>query len=468
MLFAVGGVVEFDGVVVVGEDDAGGWVWRGGEGGGGVEFELEVAAGGKLAVGTELEFELALGGGEEDVAVAAGVDVHIFEHGVECFVQGRQEEVAARAEISEAVDDENAVCAEQASHFGKGLTSHQMGRGGIAQERVENNSVVVFLRFVDVKTAVTNVDVRGGGIEVEVSFGERNDGGIDFDDIDADAFAGEFAGDDADAHADAEGVLEVGGVAPGEFVEHVGEEGEADFGLRIVGVLDEEIVEVIAAVGGFVVEDLEFAEVGIAAVEAGHVVKLVSQAIVDGPRACESKGSEENDCEADSPRRGAIGNQVNARKQQEHAGGDEHCGGVWQEWEEDVADENGSLHTAEGADGGEASDLAADDLDRLSQHANDERAGGGEERQRHEKQKQGGEEGAFGEIQIQAGVSNFFTRDNAEGEVNGGGGDAIIQTVQGRGTIDEPAAEVISQSERDQCDCDLCSPNEMRRANVRR
>lgn len=88
MLFAVGGVVEFDGVVVVGEDDASGGVWRGSEGGGGVEFELEIAAGRELAVGAELEFEFALGSGEEDVAVAAGVDIHIFEHGVECFVQG--------------------------------------------------------------------------------------------------------------------------------------------------------------------------------------------------------------------------------------------------------------------------------------------------------------------------------------------------------------------------------------------
>ena len=65
-----------------------------------------------MEVGTELEFEFALGGGKEDVAVAAGVDVHVFKHVVKCFVQGGQEVVAARGEVTEAVDDENAVCAE--------------------------------------------------------------------------------------------------------------------------------------------------------------------------------------------------------------------------------------------------------------------------------------------------------------------------------------------------------------------
>lgn len=344
-----------------------------------------------------------------------------------------------------------------------------MGRGRIAQERVENNCVVVFLRFVDVKSAIANGDVRGGGIEVEKFFGDWNDGGIDFDDIDADAFADEFAWDDADAHADAECVLEIGGVTPGEFVEHVGEEREADFGLWIVGVLDEEIVEVVAAVGGFVVENLEFAKVGIAAIEAGHVVKLVAQAIVNRPGAGENEDSEKENGEIDSAARGrAIWYEVNARKQQQDAGSDEHGGRVRQKWEQNVADENGAGDAAERADGGEASDLAADDLDRLSQHANDERAGCGEKRERHKKQKHGGEKGAFGQIQIQAGVSHFFTRDNAEGEVNGGGGDANIEAMKGRGAIDQPAAEVISQRERDQCDSDLSGPNKVRRPNVRR
>src|SRR6476619_7620523 len=104
-----------------------------------------------------------------------------------------------------------------------------MRRRRIAQERVENNCVVVFLRFVDVKAAVANGDVHSGGIEVEKFLRHGNDGGIDFDDIDVNAFASEFAGDDADAHADAKGVLELRIVAPGQLVKHVREKREADF-----------------------------------------------------------------------------------------------------------------------------------------------------------------------------------------------------------------------------------------------
>ena len=47
----------------------------------------------------------------------------------------------------------------------------------------------MFLRFVDVKTAVANGDVHCGGIEVEESVGDRNDGGVDFDDVGVDAVA---------------------------------------------------------------------------------------------------------------------------------------------------------------------------------------------------------------------------------------------------------------------------------------
>ena len=57
----------------------------------------------------------------------------------------------------------------------------------------------------------------------------------------------------------------------------------------------------------------------------------------------------------------------------------------FEEMATDVTDEDGARDTAERADGGEASDLAADAFDRLSENANDEWAGRGEKGKRNEK-----------------------------------------------------------------------------------
>ena len=342
-----------------------------------------------------------------------------------------------------------------------------MGGRGIAEESVENNCVVFFLRFVDVETSVANGDVAGGSVEVEVFLGDGNDGGIDFDDVSLDALFGERAGNNADAAADAEDVFERGLVAPREFVEHVGEEGKARFGFGVVGVLDEEIVEVIAASAGFEFEDLDLAEVGVAHEEAVHAVEFGIPFCIEG-RAAKKRGAA-NEAEEDQGCFGAIPNdEIKGGESEEDAGGGIHGGRIGEHGQQYVTDQDGSEDAAQGADGGEATDLAADAFDRLGQHAHQEWAGGGEQCEWNQKQEEGGKKRAESEIVIEKCVSDFLGGEDGDRQIKSGGGDAFEEAFESHRAIDEPAAEVISERERNERDGDLGGPDEVRRADVGR
>src|SRR5205085_2498407 len=121
---------------------------------------------------------------------------------------------------------------------------------------------VVFGRggFVHKVAAIAKTNVELFRIEVKVVGGDRHDGGVDFDDVDARAFLGKLSGDDAHSEADAEDVGDGGSIGAGEVVQHVSEHAEAFLVGDLVGVLQQVIVKIKAALALALLQNLEHAE----------------------------------------------------------------------------------------------------------------------------------------------------------------------------------------------------------------
>ena len=100
--------------------------------------------------------------------------------------------------------------------------------------------------------------------QVEEADGHGHHGGVDLHHVHARALAGELHRHDADAQADAEHVVDVGGVGPRQARERVGESGDAELAVRVVGVLDQAVVQVEPVAAVAPVHHLEHAEVRVA------------------------------------------------------------------------------------------------------------------------------------------------------------------------------------------------------------
>src|SRR5262245_44832512 len=109
--------------------------------------------------------------------------------------------------------------------------------------------------------SVVDGDMDAIGFEIKELNRDGNDRGVDFDDVDVGAAAGKFHGDDADAHADAEHVVDVGGVSPGEAGKHEGERGTALFANGVVGVLGQVIIGIQSERAVGTIEYLDFTKV---------------------------------------------------------------------------------------------------------------------------------------------------------------------------------------------------------------
>ena len=203
-------------------------------------------------------------GDEEDAAVPAGVRPHRLEDGLQGPVQGGGEEVLALFQVAKAIDDQRPAGAQHAPDGGEGFARQQMRGGGVAQERVEDDGVILLAAAVQEMASVVQRQVELVGLQVEEANGHRHHGGVDFHHVHARALAGELHRHDAHAQADAEHVVDVGGVGPRQSRERVGEMGDALLPLRIVGVLDQAVVQVETAAAVAPVNDLEQAEVGVA------------------------------------------------------------------------------------------------------------------------------------------------------------------------------------------------------------
>src|SRR6185295_8541766 len=93
------------------------------------------------------------------------------------------EEVMSKFQICEGVDDQRPVGAEGTAHRGERLPGHQMRGAGIAQEGVENNSVVFATAFIKIIAPVAKDDVQLLWLKVEVLRRARNHCRVDLHDV---------------------------------------------------------------------------------------------------------------------------------------------------------------------------------------------------------------------------------------------------------------------------------------------
>src|SRR5438874_11549983 len=98
------------------------------------------------------------------------------------------------------------------------------------------------------------------GIEIKEFDRDRHDCGIDLDNIDAPPAPGEIHRYDSDAQADAEHVINVGGITARQSGEHIRELRAAFFLDRIVGVLGEQIVQIKTMLAVLPIQNLKLAE----------------------------------------------------------------------------------------------------------------------------------------------------------------------------------------------------------------
>src|SRR5688572_23178315 len=137
--------------------------------------------------------------------------------------------------------------------------------------------------------------------------------------------------------------------------------------------------------------------------------------------------------------------EIKARRGEQNSRGDVHGDGVGQERNDSVTDDHGSEDAAERADGGETPNLAAYTLKRNGEDANQEWTDRRQKGQGNEKQGRGSEQGAQGQIHSQESVGDFFDDQDAQAQIDCSRGNAVIETIQAGRTIDEPAAEIITE-----------------------
>src|ERR1051326_2326651 len=247
--FAVGGVVELDGVVVVGEHAAmvGVRVNQTGIGGFGVGQDSGVNV--CEVRGMDESQSRVVGGDEEHAAVAVGMNPDAGEDRLQGFAQGGGEEIAAWLEEAEGVTDKGAAGAEDATDGSERFFRQKMRGGGVAEKSIEDDGIVLLAAAIEEVASISDREMDLVRLKVEEAGAYRHDGGIDFDYVHAGALASEVHRHDAHTETDAEHVGDVGGVGPGQAGEHVSELGDALLARGIVGVLGEEIVEIITGLG---------------------------------------------------------------------------------------------------------------------------------------------------------------------------------------------------------------------------
>ena len=153
---------------------------------------------------------------------------------------------------------------EHVTHRCEGFAGHQMRWRGIAQKRIKHHGVILPFGFIEKLATVPDGQLQSIRFAAKELLGHGDHGRVDLHDIDASAVAGQVHRHNADAHADAERVIDLGRVTLSQSMQHIAEEGQALFGGRVVGVLNQVIVEIKAPPTAVGLNDLEPSEIGIA------------------------------------------------------------------------------------------------------------------------------------------------------------------------------------------------------------
>src|SRR5580765_6196930 len=109
---------------------------------------------------------------------------------------------------------------------------------------------------IEVMARIVQRQMDQVGLQIEKSGRNWDNGRVDLNHIHSRALVREIHGHNAHAEADAENILNVGGISAGQAGQHVSKRRLALPGGRVVGVLDEIVIEVEAAAALAAVQDL--------------------------------------------------------------------------------------------------------------------------------------------------------------------------------------------------------------------
>ena len=177
----------------------------------------------------------------------------------------------------------------------------------------------------------------------------------------------------AHAQADAQRAVNLPCVRARQVVQHVGEECDALFCPGIVDVLGQKIVQIKSARAAFVIDDLQQAEIRVAAETLDELRRMA------GAVAADAGESEQQTRErAHDHRRFVAGLMfpdkiMAAGHQHQQDRGEIHRPGIGEKGNQQVADEHRADETPQRADGGEPPDVSADAVDGAGEHANEKR-----------------------------------------------------------------------------------------------
>src|SRR6266540_5297381 len=97
------------------------------------------------------------------------MNAHAAKNALQGLVEGGGKEVLARTEIDKTVDDQSSAGLEQISHRAESLLRHQVHRRGIAQERVQDDGVIMIGTAVYEMPPVVKGQVEALQFAVEIA-----------------------------------------------------------------------------------------------------------------------------------------------------------------------------------------------------------------------------------------------------------------------------------------------------------
>ena len=124
------------------------------------------------------------------------------------FSKEAEKKSSPSVKLAKAIDHQCALGAKNAAHRAECVGGHEVRRGGIPQEGIEDDGIVFLRRLVQEMAAIADDQVEFAGIAIEVVGRHRDNPRIDFNDVHANAFPSELHRNDPDAHSNAEGTIE--------------------------------------------------------------------------------------------------------------------------------------------------------------------------------------------------------------------------------------------------------------------
>ena len=316
--------------------------------------------------------------------------------------------------------------------------------------------------------AIANHDMEPFRFAVEVRLRDGHDRRVDFHDLHLDSFAGQLGRHHTHAQPDAEGIVHPARVGAGQVMQHVGEQGHALFFTRVIDILRQKIVQVRPASAALVIDDLQQAEVRVAAKAFHKPGGRAGAVAADAGEAEQQAGARADHDEGLVARSPFPGKKRAARHEHQRNCGEIHRPRIREKRDQQIADEHRARETSQRADGGEAPDVSTDAADGAGEQANEKRPNHRQQRERNKEQECRREERAEGQFEIQTPVRHRLDDQHRQTKVNRGQHNAAVSPAQFRRAVHHPAAGIVTGGQGHERHRDLRRPHKMRGADVRR